>query len=274
LDGYQENCVVHHNNEEYACEEARHLYAGDKVIKKPAVKALKIKWAPYAREIVDKTDKTSLTVFFEPPKDKDGIIQQMKELLSFVKTDHEISIAASRIVPMDGFNKIPPKSYNYVTLIPGQKTIFAWPNSNGGYILCKDNANKKLLKKYYGADTSLELSPEQMGMRLGDTYTCITNEKAKLRQFKLRLLSADFAQQIATDLMKIEKDNPTYHYRSIQKALYLQFVSDIYPQDVDLYWLSFIELRKTTNDRMLTDDDRILLDELGQNYLNHNTGGM
>ena len=44
--------------ENFSCNESRQLYPGDKVIKKPDAKALKIKWAPYAG--VKEIDNTTL----------------------------------------------------------------------------------------------------------------------------------------------------------------------------------------------------------------------
>ena len=48
LDGFQKDCSVQSGGETFACEERRQLYKGDKVIKLPTIRSLKIKWAPYA----------------------------------------------------------------------------------------------------------------------------------------------------------------------------------------------------------------------------------
>ena len=47
LSGYEKNCEVTHNQKVYDCEDRRELFMGDVVKKKPSVKALKIKWAPF-----------------------------------------------------------------------------------------------------------------------------------------------------------------------------------------------------------------------------------
>jgi hypothetical protein len=96
LEGYQKDCVVESDGEKYDCKESRNrrLYAGDKVTKKPDIKVLKIKWAPYASG--KELDATSLLVVFEPPKDKKGIVLAVKEFLGLVKTGHTVSVGATK----------------------------------------------------------------------------------------------------------------------------------------------------------------------------------
>jgi hypothetical protein len=62
LDGFQKDCSVQSGEETFACEERRQLYRGDTITKLPNVRALKIKWAPYASS--KELDATTLVVNF------------------------------------------------------------------------------------------------------------------------------------------------------------------------------------------------------------------
>lgn len=264
LDGYQEDCIVSRSGKVFGCKNNRRLYAGDKVIKKLDIKALKIKWAPYttAKEL----DKTSLTVVFEPPKDKKGIVRTTRELLGFVRTGHTVSIGATRSI----LGEVIPQPGNNATLLQGQKSTFTWEGESGKFIVFKDSNNTEIFNRELKGEPFLQLSPEEIGMKPGNAYTWSIIGIKNEREFKIRLLSEDVAQQVTGDLQKIEKEEMENVDKLIQKTLYLQFLSDAYPHDIDLYWLSYLVLEATiTDETNLKGDSKALLLDLRKNYLMH-----
>lgn len=263
LDGYQKDCLVQNNGEYFDCKESRQLYAGDKIIKKQNVNSLKIKWAPYAKG--KQLDNTSMMVLFDPPKDKKNILRDVKEFLGLVKTGHSISIGATR----NGAGEVVFQPDNNATLISGQKSTFAWEKESGKYIIFKDSNGLEIFRKDLKGEPFIKISPEEIGMKQGEVYFWNISGTRNNRQFKIRLLSPEVAQQVNADLRNIEKENMGTVNEIIQKAGYLQFISDAYPQDIDLYWFSYLILMGNKDEKILKDEDRILIKDLKKNYLTH-----
>jgi len=268
LDGYQKGCLVHSREEIYDCNENRQLFVGDKIIKEQNVQALKIKWAPYASG--KELDKTSLLVIFEPPKDKKGIVQGVKEFLGLVKTGHSVSIGATRGISDEVFFQ----PGNNATLIKGQKITFAWGSEGGKYIIFKNSNGVEIFKKDLKGESFLQLSPEDIGMKPDEVYLWNISGIKNSRKFKIRLLAQDITQQVNEDLKKIDKETSGDVNKIIQKAGYLQFMSDAYPQDIDLYWFSYLILRLNQDEKSLNEEERVLLGDLKRNYLRHTSESM
>lgn len=264
LDGYQKDCIVQSRGEDYDCKEDRQLYAGDKVTKKPAVKALKIKWAPYASG--KESDATSLMVVFEPPKDKKSILQGVKEVLGLVKTGHTVSIGATRA---GSDEPLAPQPGNNATVLSGQNITFAWESGSGKYIVFKDSKGMEIFKKDLRGQSFIQLRSEEIGMKPSEVYTWNISGAKSNKQFRIRLLADETAQQVIADLQQIEKEASGNLESTTRKAAYLQFMSDSYPQDIDLYWLSSGILERIKNERALKEDDKALIEELKKNYLRH-----
>ena len=240
LDGYQKDCLVQNNGEYFDCKESRQLYAGDKIIKKQNVNSLKIKWAPYAKG--KQLDNTSMMVLFD-----------------------SISTGATR----NGAGEVVFQPDNNATLISGQKSTFAWEKEGGKYIIFKDSNGLEIFRKDLKGEPFIKISPEEIGMKQGEVYFWNISGTRNNRQFKIRLLSPKVAQQVNADLKNIEKENMGTVNEIIQKAGYLQFISDAYPQDIDLYWFSYLILMENKDEKVLKDEDRILIKELKKNYLIH-----
>lgn len=263
LDGYQNNCIVQSRGEDYDCTEYRQLYAGDKIIKKQDLKELKIKWAPYTSG--KELDKKTIMVVFEPPKDKKEIVQSVKRILGFIKTGHVVSIGATRGVD----HMMAPQPGNNATMIPGQKSNFICNSGGGKYIIFKNNKEIEMFKKDLKGENSVQISPDEIGMKSGELYSWYITETRTNKQFNIRVLSQDLTEQVTNDLMEIEKQQISTFEKMIQKAVYLQFMSDAYPQDIDMYWLSYILLQEIKDKSILSQDDLTLIEDLKRNYLRH-----
>ena len=263
LDGYQNDCLVTSRGEDYACKENMQLYTGDMVIKKPDVKTLKVKWAPYAGG--KQLDLTSMIVTFEPPKNKKGFLSKVKEFLGLMKTGHTKYVGATREIT----ELLIPQPGNNATLISGQKTTFSWESDEGKYIIFKNDIGLELFKKDLNRESSIQLSPEEIGMKTGMVYVWNIRGIKGNKPFKIRLLAQDTAQQVTGDLMQIDKEPISNFEKILKKAIYLQFISDAYPNEMDLYWLSYLFLDQIKDETVLARDDKVILDELKKNYLRH-----
>ena len=263
LEGFEQDCTVQNAKGSCDCGESRQLYAGDKVIKKPSVKHLKIKWAPYSRGI--EQDETTLTVVFEPPKDRKTIVQDIEELLGLLRTGHSVSVGATR-----SLRRIEAQQpYDNATLISTQKSRFVWEGDTGEYIVFKDGIGVEVYRRKLQAGTSsVSISPEEIGMRPGVAYTWSIIGTRSNRPLSVRMLPSDIERQITADLRQIDIEPITATERALRKAAYLQFMSDAYPDDIDLYWLSHLILEEIGVEG-IGEDDKTLIDELKTNYLRH-----
>ena len=264
LDGYQENCKVKSKGEEYDCADSKQLFAGDEVIKKPDIKVLKIKWMPYANG--KELDKTTLIVVFEPPKSKKGILQNISEFLGFVKTEHRVSVAATR----GGLSEYGmPQPGNNSTIISGQKTTFICVGERGRYIVFKDSKGTEIYKKETKGEYIVQLTPEDIGMKSSESYFWNFSGAKINKPVKIRLLGDEIARQVISDLKEIGNEKISNPEKKIKQAAYLQFISDTYPEEIDLYWLSYQILEGLKEDTSLKEDDRIFRERLKKNYLRH-----
>lgn len=260
IDGYQKDCTVRSREENYDCEGYRLLYAGDIITKKPSIKSVQIKWAPYASG--KEMDRTSTQVVFEPPKDRKGVLQRTKELLGLMKTAHRMEVGASR----GGFLVVPQPGSN-ASLISGEKTTFSWNDQNGKYIIFGNSSGREIFRKELKGESYVDLSPEDIGMSAGETYTWYISGSGSTRQNTIRVLPQGLAIQVLGDLAQIDKGSVSGTDKLIEKSLYLQFISDAYPQDMDLYWLSYRLIKGILAEEIPDDDTRAIAAQLKNNYL-------
>lgn len=264
LDGHQENCKIKSKGEEYDCAESKHLYAGDEVIKTPDIKALTIKWLPYANG--KELNKTTLTVIFEPPKNKKGIVQNINKFLGFVKTEHYVSVAVTRGV-LGEYGM--PQPGNNSTIISGQKITFVCEGERGRYLVFMDSKGNEIYKRETKGEYIVQLTPEEIGMKNSEIYYWNLSGLKTNKPFKIRLLTEELAQQVISDLEKLANEKIGDPEKKIKQAAYLQFLSDTYPDEIDLYWLSHQILDELKENALLKDDDQIVRARLKKSYLRH-----
>ena len=264
LDGFQKDCKVHSRGEDFPCEERRQLYKGDTITKLPNVRALKIKWAPYASS--KELDATTLVVNFEPPANKKGMLENVKEMVGFVKTKHNVTMGATR---GDFYELRVPQPGNNATVIPGQKITFAIEGGSGQYIVFKDSRGKEVFKKDLKGSSSIQLIPEEMGIEPSEVYLWSISGSRSNKQFTMRFLNNEISQQVSADLKEIDKEKLSEAEKGIDRAAYLQFISDAYPQDIDLYWLSYQILKEIKDNKTLKKEDLLVIQELTKNCLKH-----
>jgi len=261
VDGYQKGCSVKSKGEDYNCTEHRHLYKGDVISKKPDIKSVKIKWGPYSSGTI--LSQTALVVLFEPPKNGKGMVQSTREAFGLLKTAPRPAIGATR-----GPNRIPQPGNN-ATLIWDEVSTFAWGRKEGETILFKDNDGKDIYKKRVTGTCSVQLSPRQIGMKSGGTYVWtvigIMSEPSKVR-----VLSSDLAVRVTSGLNEIEGEPINKTEKLLRKAFFLQFLSDAYPKELDVYWLSYLLLSEARNENF-NEEDRNLFEYLTVNYFAHVT---
>jgi hypothetical protein len=261
LDGYQNDCTVKNHGEEFDCRDNRKLFAGDEVVKLPSIKEVKIKWAPYAdgKEI----SGTTLLVTFKPPRSKKGILQELREFIGYVETEHRVAMGATR----KSTETWAPTPGNNATLMAGVKTRFVRAFEGGKYIVFLNDGGKEIFKK--DGQLPIVLAPEEIGLSSGKIYTWKVGGVREGNSFKIKLLDHGMSNQILEDMKKVEEEDDIPAVKSLRKAAYLQLMSDVYPGELDLYWLSYQILDEIRDISMLKKEDRSLLKTLQAKYLRH-----
>lgn len=264
LDGFQKDCKVHSRGEDFPCEERRQLNKGDIITKLPNVRSLKIKWAPYASS--KELDATTLRVNFEPPANRKGMLENVKEMVGFVKTKHSVTMGATR---GEVYELRVPQPGNNATVIPGQKITFVIEGGSGKYVVFKESRGKEVFKKDLKGSSSIQLTPEEIGIEPSEVYAWSISGSRSNKQYAMRLLSNEISQQVSVDLKEIDREESSEAEKGIKQAAYLQFISDAYQQDIDLYWLSYQILKEIKDKKSLKREDLIVMQELTKNCLKH-----
>ena len=234
--GFEKDCVVRNRNYEDSCRESRTLYPGDVIIKKPSVKSVTIKVAPYV--ILKQLNDTSYEVVYDPPKDKTGLAKRILEFFGLVRSDYVSSSMTLKGSPSEEEISLPG---SHASALPGVKITFAGTDGEGKRLVFIDEKGKEFFSSEMKGNR-LSLTPEEIGMRQDTEYVWTMEGRKDNGRNRLRLLSEETARQIRSDMKEMENQPVSEVEKGIRKVAYLQYMSDAYPKEIDLYWMSFVIL--------------------------------
>ena len=130
-----------------------------------------------------------------------------------------------------------------VTLLPDVPVEFRGAGS-------RDRKHRLVVQKSNGKEVftreftdRLAVKPEQIGLPKTETWTWKLAENTAVPA-RLRMLSDSFVTILKADLVALKTETPDLIEQKIQTAAYLQMLSDTYPQEVSLYWLSLQTLEE------------------------------
>lgn len=227
------------------------LYPGDKLLKPGKINSIRMDFRPYAQAV--KKSDGSLVIVFKPPvrMKKENFLEKIGKFLGLVKVNFYEQYGASRA--MDWID-LPGEN---ATVIPGQKIAFSY-RYIGKEILFKTLRGKEIFRKKIKKD-QLSLTPEEIGLvpsgiyiweplGEGKLYAAQTNgvglhsvpgKGAASYRYTMKLLSKKDGDLIGNDLKKINSEKISKDEKKLKKAAYLQMMSDLYPTEINLYWLSY-----------------------------------
>lgn len=213
------------------------LYEGDR-LQGTGLADLDIRWHPGAQGIMNGDNE--MVVAFDTAGEKSWL-SKVQQFLGFGAAETRTALNVTRGQPMKA-NLAPIPGFS-VTLLAGEKVPFAWGSTAGQTLIFKDEAQNVIFRKAVAGQSAIRLSPEEIGLKPGQVYTW--SVEGLPGSCQVVLLDADTQAKIAADLLRLESEagNPTD--KLIKKAAYLQLISDVQPQKMDLYWLSY---------RLLLDD--------------------
>jgi hypothetical protein len=256
MEGYESDCKVKRGKTEINCRYLMELFQSDEIIKLPDAKKVKVQWLypPYTK--AEQLNKTTLRISYNPPSNK-GVLGASKEVLGLLKDALPFikeSAKVSKPVATRGLSSpyidlwiIPQPGYSS-TVLRGYAVTFYWGIESATSILFNDSKGNVVFQKGVKGKSSIELTPEEIGLRVNEVYTWEIEGVKLDGPYTIKLLGEEIARQTKHGLKEIESMGISNEEKSIYKALYLQTVSDLFPQEVDLYWLSYIMIKPLNND--------------------------
>lgn len=248
VDGQRDNCSVKRKDgASMKCRANMDLYAGDELTKTPDVRTVRISWfAPPLTHAVA-INKTTVRIVAEAPKDRKSIATHAADTIPFLKKlNLRSSMAMARndapctlfMLPMPGYN---------ATLLPNENVVFSWA-TGGTTFLIVDRKWYQHVRIPLSGERSVSLTPERIGIKPGETFTWQVDGSGSDEIYQIRLARPEQTSLVREGLALIDKSTADSEERAVRKAAYLQLLSDIYPKDLDLYWLSAQLIEHTTHD--------------------------
>lgn len=226
------------------------LYPGDAITGN--VGYVKIKCAPYADF---HAQNGAYVISYNPPTGIRGVAQSAIDYVnSFWNNVESVVSGASR--GSDDEPNLNPRPGFDVTLLTNQTVRFAWDGAAKNFVI-KDGKGKKVFDKKIGAANSIELVPNVAKLKAGQKYSWSLDDTG---DFKFTILDAQTEKDILDRLAELDAENISAEERTLKKAAYVQLISDLYPDTVDLYWLSAQWLSEISpTDGKLSEDKSVLL---------------
>lgn len=231
--GYQGCKVLRNENgmkKKYNAEAGMNLYAGDILDKPGDIKSIKLLILPYWE--TKKINENRLIIVCNPPQKKEEVSKKTND---FQKKAQKLF----REIPLVSRGEIEggASTLENATLIADQKIYFS-EKLKGKTILFRAPGGKEVFRKTFGDD--LYLTPGKIGLAQGETYILEIWRWENLHYRTLiRLLAKNDEVVVKKALEKIDSEGISADQKIVKKAAYLQFLSDLYPLQIDLYWLSY-----------------------------------
>jgi len=230
---------------DYAAVPEMRLFPGDRVYKKDNIKNVRFEYLPYYEPKI-KDDSTAI-IINNAPEDKETIFAKFLDWLGLVKTKYK---------EYDGRSRGPwvheAVSMENAPLLSGHKISFD-DSYKGKTMVFKDLDRKEVFRKTFTGN-DLDLLPGKAGLKPGKMYIREIIQ-GRFLQFRstIRVLGKKDEKIVNKALAKIDREKISVEEKIIKKAAYLQYISDLYPAKVDLYWLSFQLLRTAdiTDEKLL-----------------------
>lgn len=204
------------------------LYPGDAITGN--VGYVKIECAPYA----DFSARNGAYIIsYNPPSGIVGVAKNMIDYAaSFWNNVEDVSLAASRGNEED-LNLNPQPGFN-VTLMMNQNIHFAWDGAASKNFIIKNEQGKKIFEKSLNGN-EIDIAPNAAKLSAGQKYIWTADNSI---EYKFSVLDKQTEKEILEKLSEIDSENISPEERILKKVTYVQLISDIYPDKIDLYWLS------------------------------------
>jgi hypothetical protein len=242
LDGYQKNCKVLRNGKEPVIAKGMELFEGDVIIKTPDVKVLNILYFPYAEGKIE--SKIQLRMIFNLPKIETDLFKKFQAIIDFEK-QHVLSNASSRGNQFYNSMKIQGDLFKYgpfpeaTVFAKGEIRFYTAEGDSDSLVLY--DADKKELSRTQLEDGQVKLGEGGVRLNPGQIYYWRLGNQCPY--IRVKVLRSELEQEITTALGQIAKDGGNEIEVKLKQAVFLGAISDVYPDQIDMDWLSYEMLR-------------------------------
>lgn len=274
-----DNCMILHHGRQVRCKESKSLYVGDIIDNTPSVDMLEVKLGPHVA--LTRVSPTQAQVIYAVASgDEANLLGRTKAFLkSFLEpvklndfygssrgsgTSSEEEKKRCRFI----LQQEPYLQEPYATVLSRspQPLTFVWEYDFSFFVL-QDSSGKEIFREKIKDRTSIQLSPEKMGLKVGQRYTWSYEYEGRLEEkHALQVLDLRTEQEILETLTQIDSQPVSSIEKTFQKATYLQLLSDTM-KGVELYWLSNAILPKDITG--LSEKDGVMVCKLKFRYLQY-----
>lgn len=244
--------AIERNSGEYGGESV--VYNNDVITVYNSSVRVGLDLAPYASVT---SSGSTYTIHYDPPTGIKAIIwHALNQLYSYWKNWEYVVIAASRgaVTPSPQLTMPDLRPGENVTLLLKQRVKFTWSEPMKGKFVIYDKNGKSVFSKKISGVNEVEIVPAEVGLTAGEEYTW----SAGNTRHKFKMLSQDNNDAIMTQLNSIDKADMSETERIIKKAEYVQYISDTFPEEADLYWLSAQWLTENNMSEKKDENDLLL----------------
>lgn len=224
--------IIRADGTQVPCQQYAELYEGD-VIQGEGADLLAIQW--YLPAAGKESTANGVRVTLKRPGFFQSLVADVKDFLGLT----EEARVALGLNTRSTKQKLPSEAYlypgYYATVALDEKVKLTWGRSDAEELTIKDNTGNVVYNTKVSGVTAIELQPDKVGLRDGEVYQWMVDEIAG--PYSLKVLSEDAAAILRRDLVALDKGANPYE-KSLKKAAYVRMLSDSYPDDFDLYWLS------------------------------------
>ena len=206
------------------------LYPGDQIT--GSIGNLQIKCGPYADFY---SSGSAYVISYNPPS---GFWQVANKVITtvseFWNNVESVVTGASRGAESE-YDMRPMPGYD-VTILKSENINFSWDSEGANSFSIIDSNGSTVFEENVSGKDSINLNPSALNLNSDSKYEWkVDNDYQK---YKFSLLNDEAENQLKAKLAEIDADYSSDEERALEKAKYLQLISDIYPEQVDLYWLS------------------------------------
>lgn len=233
----ERECSIENRNRQ--CLQGEGLFEGDTIklslSRKPG--ELPIRWiSQYAR--LEPIVPGQYQVVYRPPAKKSVLVSLALDFLGFTRERSRrwTAIAATRGAPYQPRSQRPAES---ATLMPGQPVRFSWCGRTAQRIVVKDPEMKVVFARPVRGLSSVLLNPDELPLRRYVAYTWDVIGSRSAQKRALRMLAPESVAVVRAAFLELEeKEDLEESEKVIAKASFVQVMTETYPEEVGLNWLS------------------------------------
>ena len=249
-DDIEENITIIRSNGEPDGAEA-FLYPEDRIT--GSIDLIEAECSPYTEL---KIDERTYIVSYTPPSGVWGVSQAMSDkAASFWSNAEDVAIGASRGLDLE-LNLTPQPGFD-VTLLMNYKVSFSWDDFAYKKFFIKDDKGKVIFVKDTAGINSIDIVPASLQLKEKVKYTWGLEGTAS--EYKFTVLDSRTEKELLLKLKEIDQENMSAEERVLKKIKYVQLISDMYSDIVDLYWLGLQWLSDIAESESHYKDKQILL---------------